>query len=225
MGKPAPEHETSMRRLMTQFAIVMLAAATAMLLIERHLVRPLLAENSAAARKLQREGQRESSKADQLAAIDEGLSRALVNEDVSAEHGPSAIGTTGESLHTAATEQERLVDDGEYVKLYGGMSQLEMRAECESLSSRVMLGLHEAIGELVDSGQYEVVGFGNLLPQVLEDRSKLVAYQLVAVPESAAKEIRKIELLEADYPNEYDLHRKAMWLSDKLQDRAKSGAE
>jgi hypothetical protein len=88
-----------------------------------------------------------------------------------------------------------------------------------------MLSLAEQAGAMMSAGRYEVVGYGNMVPQVVEDRAKLVAYQLVSVPESSEREIRKIELLEADYPVMYELHRKAMWLSDKLQDRSKSGVD
>ncbi len=143
--------------------------------------------------------------------------RTVVGETVGEEH--AALNEPSPAVSTPSDEEVGLPlsEEQELEGLYGSMSATELALVYETLNTQVQGVAGEAYQARFDAGQYEVQGYGNELACNGQDRNKLVSYQLVPVPGHEAREIRRVELREDEYPEAYALHRRAIWVFDELR--------
>jgi hypothetical protein len=102
---------------------------------------------------------------------------------------------------------------------YSNLTPTELAQEYIAVDERWQGQIARACEERILAGRYEVTGYGDRLPLSTPDETPLVIYQLVALPDQQTSEIRKIVLPEEEYPEAYELYRRASWLSDKLRQR------
>jgi hypothetical protein len=115
-----------------------------------------------------------------------------------------------------------LLTDAEYQELYEEMSASALEVEYEALNEEVQQIAAEAYRSYFDTGRYEVVGYSTELSSVMQDRNKLMAYQVVPLPGQEVPEIRRVELIEEEYPETYSLHRRAILALDTLMEKQRS---
>ena len=115
-----------------------------------------------------------------------------------------------------------MLTDAEYEELYQEMSPSALEAEYDALNEEVQQIAAEAYRSYFDTGRYEVVGYSTELSSVMQDRNKLMAYQVVPLPGQEVPEIRRVELIEEEYPETYSLHRRAILALDTLMEKQRS---
>ncbi len=118
-------------------------------------------------------------------------------------------------------ELERSIDEA-FELLYGTLSTSDLEQEYETVNEQVQEAVSAACKSYLDAGRYEVIGYGTKVNFDVQDRKKLVAYQLVPFPDREDREIRRVELIEEEYPEAYSLHRRALCVFDLLRKKGKT---
>jgi hypothetical protein len=122
----------------------------------------------------------------------------------------------------AAPLYDPTVPDADYQVLYDEMSASALQVEYDALNEEVQEIAAEAYRSYFDTGRYEVVGYSKELTSVMQDRNKLMAFQVVPLPGQEVPEIRRVELIEEEYPETYSLHRRAILALDTLMQKQRS---
>ncbi len=118
-------------------------------------------------------------------------------------------------------ELERSIDEA-FELLYGTLSTSDLEQEYETVNEQIQAAVSAACKSYLDAGRYEVIGYGTKVNFDVQDRKKLVAYQLVPFPDREDREIRRVELIEEEYPAAYSLHRRALCAFDLLREKGRT---
>ena len=107
----------------------------------------------------------------------------------------------------------------DFTSVYDTQSIEDLEDAYEILKKKIEEIQTPAIQQRIDSGEYDILGYGNELIGAGGDRYKLDAHQFVPLEGSGKKEIRRIELPEDQYMEAYQMLYEAIWLVDELSHR------
>jgi len=106
----------------------------------------------------------------------------------------------------------KLSEEEELARLYSTLSVEELERERERISAEVSKVAHPIMQQRLDAGIYEVLGLGNeYTPPKGED--PWILRSIAFIPTNGGTEIRRVELLEPEYPELYGKLRVAKWLA------------
>ncbi len=122
-------------------------------------------------------------------------------------------------------QRARDLEFDEFVAVHKRLSVEELETQYKQ-SDAELKGLVTPLYEMrLAAGHYEVIGYGDRLSNENVDRNKLVRYQFEPTGRPGEFEIRKIELLEQECPQEYAMLRKCIWLVDEIERRSSVDSE
>lgn len=124
------------------------------------------------------------------------------------------------ALSASQEQRVRLSTDDECAKLYGAFSVEQLEREAEDVRNEITDATSPLYQQRFDAGSFDVLGYGNDFTYPLTDQLKLVSYQFA--PTSQGTQIRRVELLDQEYPELYAKLRKARWLREEA---GRKGAE
>ncbi len=212
-----------MRKLLVQFAIIMVAATAVMLYLGLDDLRLARAEDS---RGLRPEfGAADRNAGDPL-PLHLGGSRPGEQFVSSGPSGPPQesidTGTPGDRPDVVSSPQAISDEEAEFEAAYGAMSTAQMQNEYEVTQDEFCPLVTQESNRLEANGQYKVVGYGNQVLHIPPDKTRIVVQRLHPMPDESICEIRKIELVEAECPQAFKLHRKGTWLFNRIRMKQRS---